>query len=97
MWFLVSYKVSTGVAWLVDQVCSVMFLHFNNFLQCQHFKLDGSTVQILNITGMQKQSFEVRPDWSHFLVEGHMLMLECEECQYWLGWHSDGSIQENPG
>ena len=80
---------SLCLAWLVDQVCSVMFLHFNNFLQSKHFKLDGSTahhttIQILNIRLMQKEMFEVRPDWTHSLAEGHILMLECVECQSWL-------------
>ena len=37
---------SVCLSWLADQVCSLTFLHFNNFLQCQHFKLDGSTIRI---------------------------------------------------
>ena len=48
-------NVRTCVAWLADQVCRVMFLHLNNFLQCQHFKLDACTIQILNISGCKKR------------------------------------------
>ena len=35
---------------------------------------------------MQKEMFQVRQDWSHLLVEGHLLMLECEECQSSYMW-----------